>query len=97
MPRLRPELLIGVTNTMVEALKLDTIWQAILMVSAAVAALYGAGSAIIKLFGPYKKINQRLDEHDKLLSSGSVRLLQEEKSSIAVIRPSFVKPTFISM
>ena len=39
---------------------IDTVWQALLFLAAGITALVGAGSAVFKLFNPYKQILARL-------------------------------------
>lgn len=74
---------------MVEAIKLDTIWQAILVVAGAIVALYGAGSAVAKLFSPYKKIAKKVDEHDRRLAAGDARFHRDEQTDTAIIKALF--------
>lgn len=81
---------------MTEAIKLDTIWQAILVVAGAIVALYGAGSAIVKVFGPFKKIvkkqdehDARLDGHDKRLADGDSRFHRDEQKTAVMMKALF--------
>ena len=46
-------------------MSIDEMWQALLLLAGGIVALIGAGSAIFKLFNPYKRIIKRLDELEK--------------------------------
>lgn len=60
-------------------------WEWLLAVAGAITVFIGAGSAVFKLFSPYKKIISRLDRHDRLFENDHQRLRNEEESTIAIL------------
>lgn len=43
----------------------NEVWQVVIAVAAAVVTLTAAGSAIVKLFNPYKQLKKRLEEQQR--------------------------------
>ena len=60
---------------------LSTTVQTILLILGSLSVLIAGGSNIIKLFNPFKRMGERLDNHDKMFEDNNRRFDAIEKET----------------
>lgn len=74
----------------------DALWQAMLVIAGGIVTLAAAGTAIFKMFNPYKRIVKRLDEiearltrHDDLFRRDLERFEAGEETDTMMLKALF--------